>query len=651
MDDKKIINILRTLSIDMINEYGYGNPNMAISASSAVYTLFSRYLSINTNDIGWMDKDNFIYTSSSSAMLVYALFYLVGYDGVTLDALKNYPTSDTLKNALDRSNAIVDDSGISVALGLALGESYLAEKYNQHRHAISDKPIELFNHYTYVVCGVNDLINGASDEAMTLASALKLNKLIVLYISSDVTEEGYTKDVSIDNIAKKYEAAGWYTQVVNNMDDVNAIDKCITKAHMVTDKPCLIEIKSNHDKYFDQSNTHTTPLTKEEITKFKNSLGVKDFPFTVSEDSIQEFRKQIYNRSNKKYTRWAEGHNIYLQDAAPQLVAEIESIMTKGLKYDVISMYKEKFGKGYKDKLNVTNGEMLQSIAYNMPYFIGGSVDKGLYTQTYIPTQEKYSISSRTGKNILYGDRKSSIGYISNGLALCGLRPFIGCELKDATYIMPSIRQAVIKKLPIVYILTYDSITDGFYPVSELAMLRCIPNLNVYRPADANELVGTWDLVLKSTNAPSAIVVSTKEVQVLEQTSAFNVSFGAYEIRKEKDRLDGIIIASGAEVSLALTIANRLYETKKVDIRVISMPEIKLFDKQTDQYKDNLLPMGIKVMVMEFGTKYGLEKFVYNDKYLITLDNYIEKTTKSDISKELKLDYQNIESKVYELFK
>ncbi len=665
-EDKKVIDLLRTLSIDMIDKAKSGHPGICLGAAPIIYTVYAKHMCINTNDCNWINRDRFVLSAGHGSALLYACLFLAGYD-ISLEDLKNFRTLNSktpghpevgITPGVDATTGPLGQ-GLATAVGMAMAEAHLSAKYNQKKKNLMDKTaLEIFNNYTYVLCSDGDLMEGISYEASSLAGTLKLNKLIVLYDSNNISLDGSTADTFNENVLKRYEAMGWHTQLVTNGEDVNQIDKAIIKAKMVTDKPSIIEIKTTIGKYAPNEGTnkiHGTPLTAEEITTLKTNLGVRDVAFAISEEATNIFRSQIYERSNKKYSLWAENYNQYMNDAAPMLKAEIESLMTRGLKYDVISMFKDKFISDYKSSLRSTNSEVMQDIANQMPFMIGGSADVSSSTKTYINNFAVFGPKDYSGRNIMYGVREHAMGAISNGLALCGLRPYCSCFLQFSDYLKPAIRQSAIMKLPVVYIFTNDSILNGedgptHQPVEQLAMLRSTPNINVFRPADANEIVGAWDLILKETNKPSALVLSKEEIQIISTTKQFDVRFGAYIVRKEVAKLNGIIIATGSEVTTAIKIANRLFE-RDIDIRVISMPSMNLFKEQSKEYKDMIIPMGIKVVVMEFLSSFGWNEFVYNDKYLITMDNFGKSAKKEDILKDNKLDYITLENRIYELLK
>lgn len=665
-DDRRVINLLRALSVDMIYTAGSGHPGICLGAAPIIYTLYAKHMCINTNDAFWMDRDRFVLSAGHASALLYSCLYLAGYN-ISLEDLKHYRTIDSktpghpelgVTPGVDATTGSLGQ-GIATAVGMAMAEAHLSARYNEKKQNIIDRTTEIFNHYTYVLCGDGDLMEGVSYEAASLAGTLKLGKLIVLYDSNSVTLDGNTSSTFTENVLKRFDSFGWHTQLVNNGEDVGQIDKAITKAKMVTDKPSIIEIKTvigAHSSYAGTNKIHGCRLSKEDLSVIKTNLGLRDEEFNISEEVANIFRTQIYERSNKKYTTWASNYNNYMNIATPILRAEIEALMTRGLKYDVIAMFKEKFACDYKDQLRTTNGDVLIDIVNNMPFMIGGSADVALSTKVYVPNKEDFSSNNYAGRNIHYGVREHAMGAISNGLALCGLRPYASCFLSFADYMKPAIRYSAMMNLPVVYIFTHDSILNGedgptHQPVEQLAMLRSIPNLNVFRPADANEIIGCWDLILKDVNRPSALILSREEVNIINTSSATNVRLGAYIVRHEISKLDGIIIATGTEVTLAVKVSNRLYEKYGLDIRVISMPSINKYDEQSGEYKSNLIPIGIKVIVIEFLSSFGLERFVYNKKYLITLDSYGASGKKEDILKIKNIDYMSVENRVYELLK
>lgn len=664
-DDKRIISLLRSLSMDMIFNSGSGHPGICLGAAPIIYTLYAKHMCINTNDENWINRDRFVLSAGHASSLLYACLYLAGFN-ITLDDLKKYRQINSktpghpeiITPGVDMTTGALGQ-GIATSVGIAMAESHLSARYNPKKQNIMDKQNEIFDYYTYVLCGDGDLMEGVTYEATSLAGTLKLGKLIVLYDSNNITLDGSTSNTFQENVLKRFEALGWHTLLVNNGEDVDKIDKAITKAKMVTDKPSIIEIKTiigKHSSYEGTNKIHGCKLSKGDLTVIKSNLGVRDELFDISDEIVNLFRKQIYERSNRKYSLWAKNYNNYMNSSTPILRAEIEALMTRGLKYDVISMFKEKFTKDYKDELRNTNGDVLIDIVNNMSFMIGGCADVALSTKVFVPNKGVFSPNDYSGKNIYYGVREHAMGSISNGLALSGLRPYASCFLSFSDYLKPAIRYSAMMHLPVVYIFTHDSILNGedgptHQPVEQLTMLRSIPNLNVFRPADANEIVGCWDLILKDINKPSVLCLSKEEVSIIQTTSSSNVKLGAYIVRNEQKNLDGIIIATGTEVSLALKVSERIYEKYGLDIRVISMPSINKYDEQSIDYKNNLIPTGTKVIVIEFLSSYGLERFVYSKKYLITLDTYGKSGKKDDILKIKELDYMSIENRVYQLLK
>lgn len=625
--DNKIVNNIKSLGIDMINKAGSGHPGIVLSAASIIYTLYAKHMNVNIDDPLWENRDRFVLSAGHGSALLYATLYMAGF--LSLDDLKQFRHIDSktpghpeygVTNGVDMSTGPLGQ-GIASAVGMAIAGKKLNKTYK------SLKEQSLFDYNVYVLCGDGDLMEGISYEATSLAGSLKLNNLIVLYDSNDISLDGKTKGVFDDNIIDRFKALNWNTILVKD-NTVSNIDKAIKKAKK-SDRPTLIQIKTIlGDGSIDENTNkvHGSPLDKDDIAKLKLKLKINPEEFYVDLSMKEYFSKQISERSLKKY-------NLFKQ-------------LSKDLNYNKeehkIDLSDLNFDSNLKESLRVTNGKIMKEIEKQLPNFIGGSADLASSTKTII------------NNNINFGVREHAMGAILNGLALSNFYAFGSTFLVFSDYLKPSMRLSCLMNLPVTYIFTHDSINIGqdgptHQPIEQLISLRSIPDMNVFRPADAKEIVGSWEYIINNKK-PSCLVLSRNEVSLNKLTNAKSVMYGGYIVRKENN-LYATIISTGSEVELSIKIADYLYENYKLDIRVVSMPNRELFLSQSKEYQESIIPKGYRNIVIEAGSKYGWEGFVYSDKYLITLDRFGCSGTSDEVLNEMDFSYDKILQKIIKLLK
>ena len=625
--NNKIVNNIKSLGIDMINKAGSGHPGIVLSAASIIYTLYAKHMNVNIDDPLWENRDRFVLSAGHGSALLYATLYMAGF--LSLDDLKQFRHIDSktpghpeygVTNGVDMSTGPLGQ-GIASAVGMAIAGKKLNKTYK------SLKEQSLFDYNVYVLCGDGDLMEGISYEATSLAGSLKLNNLIVLYDSNDISLDGKTKGVFDDNIIDRFKALNWNTILVKD-NTVSNIDKAIKKAKK-SDRPTLIQIKTILGDGSINENTnkvHGSPLDKDDIAKLKLKLKINPEEFYVDLSMKEYFSKQISERSLKKY-------NLFKQ-------------LSKDLNYNKeehkIDLSDLNFDSNLKESLRVTNGKIMKEIEKQLPNFIGGSADLASSTKTII------------NNNINFGVREHAMGAILNGLALSNFYAFGSTFLVFSDYLKPSMRLSCLMNLPVTYIFTHDSINIGqdgptHQPIEQLISLRSIPNMFVFRPADAKEIVGSWEYIINNKK-PSCLVLSRNEVSLNKLTNAKSVMYGGYIVRKENN-LYATIISTGSEVELSIKIADYLYENYKLDIRVVSMPSRELFLSQSKEYQESIIPKGYRNIVIEAGSKYGWEGFVYSDKYLITLDRFGCSGTSDEVLNEMDFSYDKILQKIIKLLK
>lgn len=640
--DREIVNNIKSLGIDMIDCANNGHPGIVLGAANIIYTLYAKHMNINVEDPTWENRDRFVLSAGHGSALLYATLYMAGFD-LTIDDLKRFRHIHSKTPGHPEYNVTmgVDMStgplgqGIASAVGMALAGKISHEKYRLPKKSKLGKEQSLFDYHVYVLCGDGDLMEGISYEATSLAGSLKLNNLIVLYDSNNVSLDGKTENTFTENVIERFKALNWNTILVNN-NTISSIDKAIMEAKE-SDRPTLIEIKTiiGEGSINENSNkVHGKPLDKDDITKLKLKLKIDPTEFYVDMVAKENFSKQIKERSLKKY------------ELFNRLVKELDYHKTEvNLNLNDLS-----FSLDLLEELRTTNGKIMLEIAKRIPNFIGGSADVGSSTKAVLPND----LNNFVGNNIYFGVREHAMGAVLNGLALNGYYSFGSTFLVFSDYLKPAIRMTALMNLPVTYIFTHDSVNIGqdgpsHQPIEQLVALRSIPNMLVFRPADAEEIVGCWEYIINNKK-PSCLVLSRNKIPMNKLTDRRLVAKGGYIVRREND-LYAIIICTGSEVNLGIKIADYLYEEYSLDVRVVSMPSKELFLKQPKEYQEEILPKGVRTIVIEAGSKYGWEGFVYSDKYLITLDRFGYSGTKEEVLKEMNFDYDQILQKIVRLLK
>lgn len=650
MNDEKIISAIRALSIAQISKAKSGHPGIALGAAPILYTLYSKHMNIDVKDEKWINKDRFIMSAGHGSALLYATLYMSGFD-LSIKDLKDFRQINSrtpghpevgITPGVDASTGPLGQ-GVATAVGMAISERYLTAKFNG-----------LLDYKTYVLCGEGDLMEGISYEACSLAGTLKLGNLIVLYDANKVTLDGNSSKSFSEDVLKRFDAMGWHTDVVLDGENSVLIDMAISKAKRITDKPSFIEIRTTIGKGSVLEGTnkvHGSPLTKEDIRQLKNKLKIDTDLFKNIVNLRREMSSFINTRVSYDKKKWEVKYNAYVNSCDDETKRFLSSL-TEDKRYDVTKLFKEITFDD--DELRNTNGKVMNIIADNYPTFLGGSADLSSSCKTYLNNFGDFEFGNYGGKNIWFGVREHAMGAIINGMALSGLRPFVSTFLAFSDYLKPSIRMASLMNIPSVFVFTHDSVMIGedgptHQPVEELAMLRSIPNNYVYRPCDANEIIGSWQSILNN-DKPSSIVLSRSKCPNLDKTDPLSVKKGAYIVRKENKKLFGIIIATGSEVSLAISIAEKLSK-KGMEIRVVSMPCMRLFEEQSKAYKDEILPIGYKTFVIERASKFGWHKYVYDDKYIMGIDEFGYSGKSKDVLEKLKLDDDSIYKRIEKLLK
>ena len=628
---QKSVNAIKVLGVDAINKAKSGHPGIVMGAAPMAYSLFTKHLRVNPKKTDWINRDRFVLSAGHGSMLLYSLLHLSGFEDVSLEEVKNFrqwgsktpghPEFGHTKG-IDATTGPLGQ-GISTAVGMALAERYLAAKYNKEGY-------NLFDHYTYVICGDGDIMEGVASEASSFAAVQKLNKLVVLYDSNDICLDGETKDAFSENVRARYEAYGWNTILVQDGANVEAVNAAIEQAKK-SDKPTLIEVKTiigaGSPNRQGTNGVHGAPLGDEETALFRKEIGWENEPFDIPADVYADFKANVADRGEEEYAKWDKLYADY-KVKFPELAKELEEALTRE---DIKHLSKESFSfKNVGDTQATRNSsqDALNSIAAVLPTFFGGSADLSHSNMTFIKGDSLQDDTHRTERNVQFGVREFAMATVLNGLMLHGgVRVFGGTFFVFSDYLKGALRLSALQNLPVTYVFTHDSIAVGedgptHEPIEHLASLRTIPNTYVFRPADATETQAAWYLSQKTNNRPTSIVLTRQNLPILENSSFEKVSKGAYVVYETAVDFDTILIATGSEVALAIDVAREL-EKDGFKVRVVSMPSVELFEEQSKEYKEELLPLNIRRRVsLEMGNSALWYKYVGLDGLAIGIDKF-----------------------------
>ena len=628
---QKSVNAIKVLGVDAINKAKSGHPGVVMGAAPMAYSLFTKHLRVNPKKTDWINRDRFVLSAGHGSMLLYSLLHLSGFEDVSLEEVKNFrqwgsktpghPEFGHTKG-IDATTGPLGQ-GISTAVGMALAERYLAAKYNKEGY-------DLFDHYTYVICGDGDIMEGVVSEASSFAAVQKLNKLVVLYDSNDICLDGETKDAFSENVRARYEAYGWNTILVENGANVAAVNTAIEQAKK-SDKPTLIEVKTiigaGSPNRQGTNGVHGAPLGDEETALFRKEIGWENEPFDIPADVYADFKANVADRGESEYAKWEKLYVDY-KAAYPELAKELEEVLSRE---DISRLSKESFSfknVGEAQATRNSSQDAINSVAAVLPTFFGGSADLSHSNMTFIKGDNLQDDAHRTERNVQFGVREFAMATVLNGLMLHGgVRVFGGTFFVFSDYLKGALRLSALQNLPVTYVFTHDSIAVGedgptHEPIEHLASLRTIPNTYVFRPADATETQAAWYLSQKTNDRPTSIVLTRQNLPILENSSFEKVAKGAYVVYETAVDFDTILIATGSEVALAIDVAREL-EKDGSKVRVVSMPSVELFEEQSKEYKEELLPLNIRRRVsLEMGNSALWYKYVGLDGLAIGIDKF-----------------------------
>jgi transketolase len=655
-EKEQILNTIRILSCEGIQKAKSGHPGLPMGSATLAYTLWEDKMKHSPKNPNWLNRDRFILSAGHGSMLLYSLLYLFEY-GLTIEDLKGFRQWDTkTPGHPEHGHTIGVESttgplgqGLANGVGMAMAESNLAKRFNTDKHSIID-------HYTYVLSGDGCMMEGISYEAASLAGTLALDKLIVMYDSNGISIEGSTEIAFQEDVGKRFEALGWQVINVENGNDEAAIKLAIENAKNEKNKPSLIVAKTiigyGCESKQGTADVHGAPIGDDNISLMKQKYGFEETPFFVPKE-VNEYMSEVINKKNEDYTSWSELYDEY-KKANPELATELENFLNDNFDYDFL--IKEVLDSvGEKPvATRSASGSTIQKIIEKIPHLFGGSADLEPSNKTYMKNKGDYSKNNRTGMNVHFGVREHAMAAIANGISLHGgLKPYVGTFFVFSDYMRGAIRLSAIMKLPVTYVLTHDSIGVGedgptHQPIEHLSSLRSIPNLNVFRPADEKETIVGWYSAMIDKN-PTALILSRQNLPQLN--TGIGARKGAYTIVEPSQEPQGILIATGSEVAIACEAAKEL-ENKGVYFRVVSMPSWELFEQQSDEYKESVLPKNIKNKVsIEAGATIGWHKYVGSEGSVIGIDSFGASGPFATVYKEYGISVDNIIDKVMKLTK
>lgn len=640
---------IRSLGIDMINKANSGHPGMVLGSAPALYSLFTKEYKVFPAHSQWINRDRFVLASGHASSLLYSLLHLSGFQ-VSMDDLKQFRQWGSctpghpeveLTDGVDASSGPLGQ-GIPMAVGMAMTEAFLATRYNK-----KDYPV--INHYTYVLCGDGDMQEGVTYEASSLAGHLSLGKLIVLYDANNVTLDGPLNYSFSEDVKKRYESMNWQVICVQDGNDYEAIAKAIKKAKKEVYKPTLIIVNTIigfGSRNQGTSKVHGAPLGEEDGQYAKRQYGFEYDNFFVPEEVYDDFKKNVFNRGKRAYNKWNKMMDTYKTEY-PDLYQELFQNINDEYSFDETAFIKE-YQDGISEATRVTSEKLINAIAAQNPTFLSGTADLASSTKTIIKNAERFSCENYGGRNLFFGIREFAMVAIMNGMTLHkGIKVAAGGFMVFSDYFKAALRMACLMKLPIILPLSHDSIAVGedgptHQPVEQLAMLRSMPNIQVIRAADAYEMCGAWKKAVETNDCPTALILTRQNVTNFTHATYEDVCHGAYVVSQEKDNLDGIIIATGSEVELAMQAQKALLEQGK-DVRVVSMPSMELFDQQDDSYKEKVLPKHIrKRLAVEMACDFGWHKYVGLDGKVISVNQFGASAPANIVIQEYGFTVENI---------
>ena len=656
--DNLSVNAIRVLSADAVQKANSGHPGLPLGAAAIGYELWANHMNHNPKNPNWENRDRFVLSGGHGSTLLYSLLHLFGY-GLTLDDLKNFRQwgSKTpghpeygVTTGVEASTGPLG-AGMAMAVGMAMAETHLAAKFNKEGYPVVD-------HYTYVLGGDGCMMEGINYEAFSLAGTLKLNKLIVLYDSNKISIEGNTDIAFTEDVPARFKAMGFKVLEVKDGNDISEIGKAIEEAKADKEGPSFIKINTKIGFGSPKEGTadvHGAPLGADNIIAMKKTLGwPSEEPFFVPDEVYENYKAKAENLA-KKEEEWNKLFREYCEKFPEMktLWDEYKDETKAGKLLDDEDFW------SYDEKADATrnlSGKVLNKLSAKLPTLFGGSADLAPSNKSYVNGAGDYSAENYAGRNVHFGVRELAMTGIGNGLVLHGLKAYVSTFFVFSDYVKPMARLASLMEIPLTFILTHDSIGVGedgptHEPIEQLAEFRAMPNFNVFRPADATETIAAWYSAVTSKETPTALVLTRQNLPQLAGSSKEALKGGYVVADSSKETPDAIIIASGSEVSLSIE-AKEVLAKEGVDVRVVSMPCMDIFEKQSLEYKEKVLPKAVRARVaVEALSEFGWGKYVGLDGKTVCLDRFGASAPAGVLFKEFGFTVDNVVKAVKEVIK
>jgi len=656
--DNLSVNAIRVLSADAVQKANSGHPGLPLGAAAIGYELWANHMNHNPKNPNWENRDRFVLSGGHGSTLLYSLLHLFGY-GLTLDDLKNFRQwgSKTpghpeygVTTGVEASTGPLG-AGMAMAVGMAMAETHLAATFNKEGYPVVD-------HYTYVLGGDGCMMEGINYEAFSLAGTLKLNKLIVLYDSNKISIEGNTDIAFTEDVPARFKAMGFKVLEVKDGNDISEIGKAIEEAKEDKESPSFIKINTKIGFGSPKEGTadvHGAPLGADNIIAMKKTLGwPSEEPFFVPDEVYENYKAKAENLA-KKEEEWNKLFKEYCEKF-PEMKTlwdeyKDETKADKLLDDEDFWSYEEK-----ADATRNLSGKVLNKLSAKLPTLFGGSADLAPSNKSYVNGAGDYSAENYAGRNVHFGVRELAMTGIGNGLVLHGLKAYVSTFFVFSDYVKPMARLASLMEIPLTFILTHDSIGVGedgptHEPIEQLAEFRAMPNFNVFRPADATETIAAWYSAVTSKETPTALVLTRQNLPQLAGSSKEALKGGYVVADSSKETPDAIIIASGSEVSLSIEAKEALAK-EGIDVRVVSMPCMDIFEKQPLEYKEKVLPKSVRARVaVEALSEFGWGKYVGLDGKTVCLDRFGASAPAGVLFKEFGFTVDNVVKTVKEVIK
>ena len=656
--DNLSVNAIRVLSADAVQKANSGHPGLPLGAAAIGYELWANHMNHNPKNPSWENRDRFVLSGGHGSTLLYSLLHLFGY-GLTLDDLKNFRQwgSKTpghpeygVTTGVEASTGPLG-AGMAMAVGMAMAETHLAAKFNKEGYPVVD-------HYTYVLGGDGCMMEGINYEAFSLAGTLKLNKLIVLYDSNKISIEGNTDIAFTEDVPARFKAMGFKVLEVKDGNDISEIGKAIEEAKENKESPSFIKINTKigfGSPKEGSADVHGAPLGADNIIAMKKTLGwPSEEPFFIPDEVYENYKVKAENLA-KKEEEWNKLFKDYCEKFPEMktLWDEYKDETKAGKLLDDEDFW------SHDEKADATrnlSGKVLNKLSAKLPTLFGGSADLAPSNKSYVNGAGDYSAENYAGRNVHFGVRELAMTGIGNGLVLHGLKAYVSTFFVFSDYVKPMARLASLMEIPLTFILTHDSIGVGedgptHEPIEQLAEFRAMPNFNVFRPADATETIAAWYSAVTSKETPTALVLTRQNLPQLAGSSKEALKGGYVVADSSKETPDAIIIASGSEVSLSIEAKEALAK-EGVDVRVVSMPCMDIFEKQPQEYKEKVLPKSVRARVaVEALSEFGWGKYVGLDGKTVCLDRFGASAPAGVLFKEFGFTVDNVVKTVKEVIK